>query len=170
MFSFHHQAQRVQVFPVCGVPVCSRGVCEDEDADERHQQRASESVHGARGSRCIGSHARRQPGHGGWWHHLPHLREEGEEGDFLKLIKQTLKETATCIKIYTYAFHPTLDTLFLICFSLIFLFVLFLWLLKCRLIHQRVFGSKITAIKMCTLVFSYLVMSLLPCINRLLLL
>lgn len=65
MFSFCHQAQRIQVFPVCGVPVCSRSVCEDEDADERHQQRVPESVHGAGGSRRVGSHARRQPGHGG---------------------------------------------------------------------------------------------------------
>lgn len=62
---FVHQAEGVQVLPVRSVPVCSRSVGEDEDPDGRRQQGPSDPLHGAGGSIRSGSHAGRQPGHGG---------------------------------------------------------------------------------------------------------
>lgn len=62
---FLHQAEGVQVLAVRSVPGRPRSVREDEDPDGRHQQGASDRLHGARGSSRFGSHAGRQPGHGG---------------------------------------------------------------------------------------------------------
>ena len=68
------QAEGVQVVAVRGLPGGSRSVGEDEDSDGRHQQGAREAVLWAGGPVRSEAHAGRQPGHGGRWHHLPHLR------------------------------------------------------------------------------------------------
>lgn len=68
-----HQAEGVQVLPVCGVPVAACPVGEDADSHGRRQQAAAEAVHGGRGPRRFGSHAGRQPSHGGRRNRLPHL-------------------------------------------------------------------------------------------------
>lgn len=54
---FLHQAEGVQVVTVCGLPVCSRAVCEDEDPDGRRQQGPREALHRGRGPRRPGPHA-----------------------------------------------------------------------------------------------------------------
>lgn len=62
---FFPQTEGVQVLPVRRLPVRTRSVREDDDADGRHQQGPSGSVHRARCPRRPRSHAGRQPGHGG---------------------------------------------------------------------------------------------------------
>lgn len=143
---FLPQAEGVQVVAVCGVPVCSCSVSEDERPDGRHQQGPSEAFHRARGPRRASSHAGWQPGHVGRRHRLPHLSKGPECWPFLKSMTWTLIET-----IHMYILYSCI-LLFLCKHSLMFCSTDLQSLMKHRLLFQKVdsnggFGS--TMVQIC---------------------